>query len=174
MRLQNDVGSDDLTLQSGMFAGMPRVLMSAIDPERHFFGTTSGCFWKRIEGLAFRNHPIAACAYCAASGVLRVTNQKRLAKRRLFQSWLILIQILVGNVIFRDLVSVDFPGILIVGFLDSRYRIGFKGISFFHQLIDAFRIGLLGARQTFQVSRLHSGLCIFSVQGKLERLRAAG
>jgi len=39
--------------------------------------------------------------------------------------------------------GVHFPRILIVGLLHSRYRAGFKDVSFFNQLIDAFRIRLL-------------------------------
>ena len=45
--------------------------------------------------------------------------------------------------------SVHFPCILIVGFLHPRHGAGFKDIAFFHQLIDAFRIRLLGAGQPF-------------------------
>lgn len=62
---------------------------------------------------------------------------------------LVLVQILAGNVVLRDLTSVHFPCILIVGFLHSRHRAGFKDVAFFNQLIDAFRIRLLGAGQTF-------------------------
>lgn len=61
------------------------------------------------------------------------------------RSQLILLQILIGNVILRNLVGVYFPRILIVGSLHSRHRPGFKGIPFSNQLIDAFRICLCGA-----------------------------
>jgi len=44
---------------------------------------------------------------------------------------------------------VHLPAILIVGFLDSGHGAGFKNVSFFNQLSNAFRIRLLGARQAF-------------------------
>lgn len=70
-------------------------------------------------------------------------------ERRWSQSNLVFVQILIGNVVFRDLMGVYFPRILIVSFLHSRHRAGFKGVPFFNQLIHAFRIRLLGAGQTF-------------------------
>lgn len=44
---------------------------------------------------------------------------------------------------------VYFPRILIVGFFHSRNGASFKGVSFFHQLIDALGIRALGAGQAF-------------------------
>ena len=73
----------------------------------------------------------------------------RLAERRLSQSRLVLVQILIGNVVLRDFMRVHFPRISIVGFLHSRHRAGFKDVTFFNQLIDAFRVRLLGMGQTF-------------------------
>jgi hypothetical protein len=40
-----------------MFTGMPRVLMSAIDPERHFFGTTSVASGSGSKGWHFEITP---------------------------------------------------------------------------------------------------------------------
>ena len=44
---------------------------------------------------------------------------------------LVLVQILIGNIVLRDLMRVHFPGILIVGSLHSRYRAGLSDVSFF-------------------------------------------
>lgn len=57
---------------------------------------------------------------------------------------LVRVQVLVGNIIFRKLMSVHFPRILIISFLDSGNRARFKDVPFFNQFIDAFRVGLLG------------------------------
>jgi hypothetical protein len=70
-------------------------------------------------------------------------------ERRLSRSKLVLLQILIGNIVLRNLMSVHFPRILIVGFFHSRHRARFKDVTFFNQLIDAFRIRLLGAGQSF-------------------------
>jgi hypothetical protein len=56
----------------------------------------------------------------------------RLAERCWSRSKLVLVQILIGNVVLRDLMSVHFPRVLIVGLLHSRDRAGFKGVSFFN------------------------------------------
>ena len=47
-------------------------------------------------------------------------------------------QILIGNIVFWDLMGVHFPRVLIVGFLHARHGAGFKHISFFYQFINAF------------------------------------
>lgn len=62
---------------------------------------------------------------------------------------LVLVQVLIGNIVFRNLMGVYFPRILIVGFLHAGHRARLKNVSFFNQLIDAFRIRLLDAGQTF-------------------------
>jgi hypothetical protein len=70
--------------------------------------------------------------------------------RRYVESFkLVLVQILIGNVVLRDLMGVHLPLILTVSFLHSRHRARFKGVPFFNQLINAFRIRLLGAGQAF-------------------------
>jgi len=69
---------------------------------------------------------------------------------------LVLVQILAGNIVFRDLVGMHFPRILIVGFLYTRHSASLKDVSFFHQFIDAFRVRLRHPGQTFQVCRLTS------------------
>ena len=62
---------------------------------------------------------------------------------------LVLVQILIGNVVLRDLMGVYFLRILIVSFLHACHRSRLTNVSFFNQLIDAFRIRLLGPGQTF-------------------------
>lgn len=53
---------------------------------------------------------------------------------------LILIQILLGNIIFRYFVSVDFPFVGVVSALHTLDHAGLEGISFFNQLVYTFRI----------------------------------
>ena len=59
----------------------------------------------------------------------------------------ILVQVLIGDVVLGDLMSVHFPRILIVGFLNTRHGAGFNNVSFLDQFVDAFRIRLLGSGQ---------------------------
>ncbi len=53
---------------------------------------------------------------------------------------LIFIQIFLGHVILRHLVGMDFLPFVIVGLLDACNRFRLKGVPFFEQFIDAFRI----------------------------------
>lgn len=52
----------------------------------------------------------------------------------------VLIAIFVRYVVLGNFVSVDLALLLVVGMFDACHGIGFKRITFFEQLIDAFRI----------------------------------
>ena len=53
---------------------------------------------------------------------------------------LFLVQILFRHVVLRNLVRVDFPFLILICVFDTRYRVSLERISFFEQLVDAFRI----------------------------------
>jgi hypothetical protein len=60
------------------------------------------------------------------------------ARAAIGQRPLIFIQVLVGDIIFGDLMGMRFPGVFIVGFLYPCHRAGLRDISLLHKLIDAF------------------------------------
>ena len=72
----------------------------------------------------------------------------RCPRKRWSRGQLIFLQILIGNIVFRDLMGVHFPRILIVCFLHTRYSTSLEDVTFFDQFIDAFRIRLLRSGQS--------------------------
>src|ERR1700680_2055595 len=69
---------------------------------------------------------------------------------------LFFIQIFVGNIILRHLVSVDFLLVAAVGGLDARHNFSFERVSFLDQFVHTLRICACGVRQSLQISRLPS------------------
>lgn len=65
--------------------------------------------------------------------------------RRDASTQLLFVEILVGNIVLWDLVRVHFPLVRVVRVLNACDRAGFKKISFFRELVNAFRIRLFGA-----------------------------
>ena len=90
---------------------------------------------------------------CGGCPPLVVTNDPESAIRaaccRPLRRWSrrqpIFIEILIGNIVFRDFGGVHFPSILIVGFLHTCHSAGVEHLSLFYQLIDAFRVSLATA-----------------------------
>ena len=76
---------------------------------------------------------------------------------RVHATLFVFVQVLLGDIVFRDFVGVDFFFVGVVGFFDTRYRARLEGVSFFYQFVDAFRIRCLGAGQTLKVFRLRDG-----------------
>ncbi len=70
------------------------------------------------------------------------------------QPWplLIVVQILLGNVVLRNLAGMNFADSGIVGFFDAAYDPSLEGISFFQQFVDALRIRAFYPGQSLQIS----------------------
>ena len=70
---------------------------------------------------------------------------------------LILIQIFLRHVVFRNFMRVHFPFGLVAGIFHALHDLGFVSVTFFQQLIKAYGISTYAARQTLQISRLLAG-----------------
>ena len=64
-------------------------------------------------------------------------------------SWLVVLQVLIRNVVLGDLMRVHFFRLFIIGLLHACDRASLKDISFFDQFIDALRIRLHNPGQAF-------------------------
>lgn len=53
---------------------------------------------------------------------------------------LIFVEIFLGHVVLRDFMGADLPSLIVGGF-DSGDDVGFEGVSFFYQFVNALRIG---------------------------------
>lgn len=95
--------------------------------------------------------PRARC-FCGPSA-LRVASSAALDPSHLdamrCRGQLVLVQILTGNIVLKDLLGMHFPRVFIAGFLYARHSAGLKNVSFFYQFIDAFRVRLRHPGQTF-------------------------
>jgi len=66
----------------------------------------------------------------------------------------LLVEVFLGNIIFRHLARVDFFLVGAIRLFDPSHSAGFEHISFSGQLIYAFRVRLLRSRQSLQILSL--------------------
>ena len=67
---------------------------------------------------------------------------------------LVFIAILTGNIILGHLVRANFAFVGVAGVLHTLHDLGFEGVSFLEQFVDALGIRSFAARQSLQISGL--------------------
>ena len=63
------------------------------------------------------------------------------ARPRVSVRLFVFFEIFFGNVILRNFAGMDLACLIVVGFFHALDDAGFKGVTFFEQFIDAFRVG---------------------------------
>jgi hypothetical protein len=72
-------------------------------------------------------------------------------KKMLIPLGLVFFTVFVGDVVLWQFVCLNFLLIRIISFLHPSDRSGLKQVPFFNQLVNAFRVCLLAARQAFKL-----------------------